>query len=229
MWAKYLINGILERYSVTNLPHGLLIAFEGIDGAGKSVQIQAVANRLRELKYTVTVTHEPNPSSPYTQLIKEHVRKGREKTSPEKELEWYTLDRKWDVETNILPALKKKHLVLVDRYYLSSAAYQGALNAFSLEYVLEKNSFAPRPDLWLILDVPVKLGQSRLQLLRSQNVKEDDELEISTYQEKVLENYKALTKMNIGGEVIWVDASGDEVKLTEEIVQIILEFIRKRI
>ncbi len=214
---------------MAELPHGLLIAFEGIDGAGKSVQIHAVANRLRELKYTVTVTHEPNPKSPYTQLIKENVRKVREKTSPQKELEWYTLDRKWDVETNILPALQKKHLVLVDRYYLSSAAYQGALNAFSLEFVLEKNSFAPRPDLWLILDVPVEIGQSRLQSLRSQNVKEDDELEIATYQDRVLENYKRLAEMDIGGEVVWVNASGDEGELTTEIVQIILEFIRRRI
>ena len=127
---------------------------------------------------------------------------------------------------NILPYLKKNQLVLVDRYYMSSAAYQGALNAFTLDFVLEKNSFARKPELWLILDVSVSLGQSRLQQRKKKN-ETQDKLEIAAYQEKVLENYKKLAKMDIGGKVEWIDASTDEDSLTQTIGTLIQKFLKQ--
>jgi dTMP kinase len=207
---------------LTTLPKGILIAFEGIDGSGKTTQIHKVAEKLRNLNYKVTVTHEPNPGSPWCQLIQQKVKKDRENVSPEEELDWYTKDREWDLLHNILPALERKELVLVDRYYLSSAAYQGEL--FTLEYVLEKNSFAKRPDLWIILDVPVQLGQERLQIRDKKN---NDQLEKGDYQKKVLLNYKQLSKMDIGGEVKWIDASIEETELTQVLVKEIISFVKK--
>ena len=215
---------MLGLLTVTTLPKGILIAFEGIDGSGKTTQIHMVAEALRNLKYKVTVTHEPNPESPWCQLIQQKVKKDRENVSPEDELDWYTKDRQWDLDNNILPALERKEIVLVDRYYLSSAAYQGALNAFTMEYVLEKNSFANRPDLWIILDVPVQLGQKRLQI-REKKIN-DDQLELAEYQKKVLANYKRLSEMDIGGQVKWIDASIDEAQLTLVLVEAIISFIR---
>ncbi|MHA1236886.1 MAG: dTMP kinase [Candidatus Hodarchaeales archaeon] len=211
---------------MVSLSQGILVAFEGIDGSGKTTQIYKVADYLREHNYNVTVTHEPNTESPYSQLIKQEVHQNRDNTSPEKELEWYTKDRAWDLERNILPALERKELVLVDRYYLSSAAYQGGLEAFTLDYVLEKNSFARRPDLWLILDVPVKLGQTRLQQ-RSKKMIKEDQLERAEFQERVLINYKLLSKMDIGGKLKWVDASIEETLLTEVIGELIIQFIQE--
>jgi dTMP kinase len=150
------------------------------------------------------------------------VKKDRENVSPEEELDWYTEDRRWDLQHNILPALERNELVLVDRYYLSSAAYQGALEVFTMDYVLEKNSFAKRPDLWIILDVPVKLGQARLRMRDKRN---DDQLEKAEYQKKVLLNYQKLSDMDIGGKVIWIDASMEEEQLTQVIAQAILDFL----
>ena len=209
---------------MTSLSSGVLIAFEGIDGSGKTTQIHKVAEYLRNLKYTVTVTHEPNPHSPFSQLIQQKVKKQREQVSPEQDQDWYTEYRRWDLENNILPALEKKDVVLVDRYYMSSAAYQGALEVFTLEYVLEKNTFAQRPDLWIILDVPVKLGQSRLKMRNKRN---DDQLEKAEYQKKVLLNYQRLSDMDIGGQVKWVDASIEEAELTLVISQTIIDFLQK--
>lgn len=208
---------------LVKLSQGVLIAFEGIDGSGKTTQIKKVALFLQKQSYDVKVTHEPNPDSPYAQLIKDKVKKQREQVTPEEELEWYTKDRAWDLKHNILPYLDKKQLVLVDRYYMSSAAYQGEL--FSLEYVLEKNAFARRPDLWIILDVSVSLGQNRLCNRKKKN-EIQDQLEIPVYQEKVLENYRKLAKMDIGGKIEWVDASTDEKTLTQTIGVIILEFLQ---
>ena len=214
---------IFGDFFLIKLSRGVLIAFEGIDGSGKSTQMKKVADLLRNQKYSVIITHEPTHNSPYAQLIKNKIKKHREKVTPEEELEWYMKDRQWDLEQNILPNLEKKRVVLVDRYYLSNAAYQGALNAFSLEYVLEKNSFARRPDLWIILDVPVSLGQSRI---RDRDKKNEDKLEIPAYQEIVRNNYKLLSKMDIGEKIEWIDASIDEDSLAETLGNLILRFLK---
>ncbi len=212
---------------MTPLTKGILIAFEGIDGSGKTTQIKKVAAYLRKrISVPITVTHEPNPDSPYCSLIQKKVKQQREKVSPEQELEWYTKDRKWDLDHNIIPALERNEIVLVDRYYMSSAAYQGALDVFTMEYVLEKNSFALRPDLWIILDVDVQLGQERLKI---RDKRKFDQLEKADYQEKVLENYKSLANMKeVGGKIRWVDARIGEKELTIIIGEIILSFLKDK-
>jgi dTMP kinase len=207
------------------LSRGVLIVFEGIDGSGKTTQILKVAQLLRKQNYQVTVTHEPNHNSKWGQLIQNRVKRHREEVTPETELEWYLKDRKWDLENNILPALEKKHVVLVDRYYLSNAAYQGALRTFTLEYVLQKNSFAQNPDLWIILNVSVQLGQARLRTRDKKDTK--DQLEKADYQEKVRQNYHQLARMDIGGTIEWVDASGKEDDLTQILMTIILDFLKE--
>ncbi|MFX0170614.1 MAG: dTMP kinase [Candidatus Hodarchaeota archaeon] len=209
---------------MAKLSQGVLIAFEGIDGSGKTTQIVKVAQFLENNSYKVTITHEPNHNSPYYEFIEEWVKKRRNEITPEQELEWYVKDRKWDLENNITPALKKKHVVLVDRYYLSNAAYQGALSELTLDYVLKENSFARKPDLWIILDVPVNLGQARLQ---QRNDKGEDQREIADYQEEVRKNYEKLTEMDIGGKIEWVNASGEEDELTLSLGNLILEFLKE--
>jgi dTMP kinase len=211
-------------YLLKTLTRGVLIVLEGIDGSGKTTQITKVAEFLQSQNYTVTITHEPNHNSPYYKLIKEKVKKQREKTSPREELELYVKDRKWDLKNNILPALDKNHVVLVDRYYMSNAAYQGALDSFTIEKVLEMNSFAPKPHLWIILDVSVELGQARI---RDRDNKGNDQLEIAEYQAEVRKNYVILAKMNLGGEIRWVDASCEEEELTNKIGKVVLEFLQK--
>ncbi|MFX0181901.1 MAG: dTMP kinase [Candidatus Hodarchaeota archaeon] len=209
---------------MTKLSQGVLIAFEGIDGSGKTTQIIKVAQFLKDHNYKVTITHEPNHNSPYYKFIKERVKKRRNEVLPKQELDWYVKDRKWDLENNIIPALNKKHVVLVDRYYLSNAAYQGALNELNLDYILNKNSFARKPDLWIILDVTVELGQARLRL---RNKKGEDQLEIADYQKEVRKNYERLIEMDIGGKIEWVDASGEENELTMTLGTLILKFLKK--
>ncbi|MFX0013224.1 MAG: dTMP kinase [Promethearchaeota archaeon] len=206
------------------LTRGVLIAFEGIDGSGKTTQIHEIAHLLRKHSYKVTVTHEPNHHSKWGKLIQNRVKKHREEVPPETELEWYLKDRQWDLANNILPALEKKHIVLVDRYFLSNAAYQGALNSFTPDYILQKNDFAHKPDLWIILDVSVQLGQTRLYQRDKQD--NEDQLELADYQEKVRQNYKKITGMNIGGKIEWVDASCGEKELTQILKALILDFLK---
>ncbi len=82
--------------------------------------------------------------------IRRLLTEGRNGVSPEEELAWFINDRKQDVELNINPALNAGKVVLMDRYYFSTAAYQGALG-FDPEKIRKDNEkFAPQPDRVLI-------------------------------------------------------------------------------
>ena len=144
-----------------SLKKGVLIAFEGIDGAGKTSQVALVKDWLRDGGYDVIDFKEPTKGF-WGQKIREIARYGRKGISPRDELQLFMNDRKENVERNIRPALEKCKLVLLDRYYFSTIAYQGALGIDPGEIKQLNEEFAPRPDLVILLDVSPQLGLSRI-------------------------------------------------------------------
>ncbi|MBE9520247.1 MAG: dTMP kinase [Proteobacteria bacterium] len=149
------------------LPNGLFIVFEGIDGTGKSTQINLLADELKESGYPVVTTYEPT-NGPYGQKIRE-LFVNRSTVSHEEELELFMADRRQHVKNVIAPALAKGQVVLSDRYYLSTAAYQGA-NGLDPDDILARNkTFAPIPDLALILEIEPALGIHRIQEHRQES------------------------------------------------------------
>lgn len=138
---------------------GLLIAFEGIDGSGKSSHLRQLAAFLREQGLNVIETREPS-NGIHGQRIRSLFTK-RELLSKEEELELFLLDRKDHVERCINPALAAGQIVLTDRYYFSTAAYQGAAG-LDTAAIFAKNSFAPEPDLVVLLRVPPAEGVRRI-------------------------------------------------------------------
>ena len=131
------------------LNRGLLIVFEGIDGTGKSTQCGKLAELLDEKEIANISLAEPTRGK-WGMKIRQLLTEGRNGVSPEEELAWFINDRKEDVELNINPALKEGKVVLMDRYYFSTAAYQGALG-FDPQEIRENNErFAPVPDRVLI-------------------------------------------------------------------------------
>jgi len=142
---------------------GLLIAIEGIDGAGKTTQSKILYDKLEQENLDVCLLHEPTDST-WGRKIQEIARNGRQNIGPKQEFELFHLDRKEDVEKHIIPALKKNMIVIMDRYYFSSVAYQGALG-LNPDFIEKKSEkIAPRPLLTIILDV-----QPRIALLRIKN------------------------------------------------------------
>ena len=108
------------------LKRGYLIAFEGIDGTGKSTHCRWLEKELNRLKIPVSRFCEPTEGLWGTKIRRLLV-KGRGEITLEEELRWFMNDRREDVKNNISPALKSHQMVLMDRYYFSTAAYQGAL------------------------------------------------------------------------------------------------------
>jgi dTMP kinase len=144
----------------------VLVAFEGIDGTGKSTQIRLLAESLRDMGHTVQLTREPT-DGPVGQRIRE-LYASRAAVSKEEELQLFIDDRRQHVAEIIQPALAAGQIVLTDRYYLSTAAYQGAAGIDPAEIIRRNEQFAPVPDLVILLVVPPALGIKRIQTLRGE-------------------------------------------------------------
>jgi dTMP kinase len=143
------------------LSKGCLVAIEGIDGSGKSTQAKRLARYFSQTGLTVRVLREPT-DGPCGQEIRRLAREGRRQVTPEQELELFIQDRIEDCRKNIRPALERRELVLIDRYYFSTIAYQGALGLDTEEIRRRNEKIAVIPDLVLILDLPVKKGLARI-------------------------------------------------------------------
>ena len=132
------------------LNRGYLIALEGIDGTGKSTQCALLADYLESVGYPVIRLREPTQGM-WGQKIRKILTEGRGDVTPEEELQYFINDRKEDVEQNIAPALEQGKIVLIDRYYYSTAAYQGALGFDPAKIINDNEAFAPRPDILFII------------------------------------------------------------------------------
>lgn len=153
---------------------GILIAFEGIDGTGKSTQVKMLAQRLAALGFDVIATREPTDGQ-FGRKIRE-VFVNRNEITPEEELELFIKDRREHVKELIEPALAAGKIVLTDRYYLSTAAYQGAAGQ-DPEMIMQKNKFAPRPDLVLLIKLSPAIGIHRIQTMRNEELNDFEQEE----------------------------------------------------
>jgi len=139
---------------------GLFIVFEGIDGCGKSTQVELLADKLRRRGKQVVTLSEPTAGR-WGQKIRDSARtKGS--LSPAEELELFIRDRKEDIKNNIKPALEAGQIVILDRYFYSTLAYQGARGLDMNEIRAKHDKFVIRPDIVFILDVPVSQALKRI-------------------------------------------------------------------
>ena len=182
---------------------GLLIAIEGIDGSGKSSLALALKGHLEGRGLPVVLTKEPTDGE-WGRRIKslplvgeERMEKGEEPSSlfslhpspPLEELRLFVEDRKEHVRQVIRPALEAGKVVITDRYYLSTIAYQGALGIDTEEIRRVNEEFAPRPDLVLLLTLSPEMGMARIKENRRL-----DRFERERYLKRVDEIYSALAE-----------------------------------
>jgi dTMP kinase len=151
--------------STPNQARGLFITFEGTEGGGKSTQIQRLAVRLRDAGRTVRLLREPG-GTPIGEEIRhtlKHSEANHAMTS-EAELLLMNASRAQLVREVIRPALAAGEVVLCDRFYDSTTAYQGygrGLDRTRVRAIIEFAVEQTRPDLTLLLDVPVAVSEAR--------------------------------------------------------------------
>ena len=152
-----------------NVPEkGCLITLEGIEGAGKSTHIQFIAEQLQQTGREIFITHEPGGTNIGEEIRELLLKKNTEKMFAEAELLLMFAARAQHLQQVILPAMNAKKIVVCDRFTDSSHAYQGGGRGLSLERIQQLETwlfagelFSFKPDITLLLDIPVEIGLSR--------------------------------------------------------------------
>lgn len=142
---------------------GIFITFEGIDGCGKSTQARRLSARLKRQGHKVVFLREPG-GTPTSEKIRKILLDRRLDITPLSELLLYEAARAHLAEAVILPALKSGAIVICDRYYDSTTAYQGFGRRLDRQMIDRLNtlaSFGIAPDLTFIFDVDYKTSLSR--------------------------------------------------------------------
>ncbi len=191
---------------------GVLVNLEGIDGCGKSTQSKLLLEKLEGKGEKVIILKEPT-KRPHGQKLWD-VLHGKRKAFNEEILELFVLDRKQHVEEKIQPALDDGTVVLMDRYYYSSMAYQVA-GGIDVEEIREKHVFAPRPDVVLIFDLPVSVALERVK-----GHSDADEFEKEEHLEKVRIAYLDLENDPL---VRIVDATGTPEEIFGNVWKLVSE------
>jgi len=137
----------------------MFIVFEGIDGTGKSTQVRLLGEWFEKQGREVVLSREPT-NGPWGRKLRESGDSGR--LSPADELEYFLNDRRQHVDELIRPSLAAGKVVILDRYYFSTMAYQGARGFDPGEIRRRNEAFAPVPDHLFILDLEVDDALARI-------------------------------------------------------------------
>jgi dTMP kinase len=182
---------------------GILIVIEGLDGAGLSTQAALLAEYLRGKNKKVLLTKEPT-SLPIGKLIKSALRRTQKVSLLALQL-LFAADRAEHLEKEIEPALRANHIVISDRYILSSLAFGSVDN--DLEFLKQINARFRRPNLTVIIDTPPKVCLERIKKNRDNIELFEEEQRL----EKVREQFLALKNYFDNTFIIAGDRAKEEV------------------
>ncbi|MEZ0290336.1 MAG: dTMP kinase [Sulfolobales archaeon] len=183
-----------------------LIVIEGIDGSGKTTLAINLIKRLEERGFKAYYTYEPY-SSPFTEALKRV--KSVMKTNAVIDALAMSLDRAYHIETVIKPRLAEGYIVVLDRYYYSTIAYQGAMGA-DIDWLKSLSRVFIKPDISFYLDVSIETAMRRIREKESRW----PEYEVRELLERVREIYLSLVR---DGELILVNGEEDQSRVLETV------------
>lgn len=197
-------------------PLGKLITLEGPEGAGKSTQCAALVQWLCKAGYDTVVTREPGG----TELggrIRQILLETELNIASRAEILLYAADRAQHVEKLIAPALEKGQVVICDRYFDSTMAYQGYARGLGVEFVEHVNRLSVGgviPDLTLLFDLPVDQGMARKSVGNLDRI----EKEALEFHKRVREGYLWIAE-NEPNRVKVIDARSDVAAVTKKAIE----------
>ncbi len=202
---------------------GFFVALEGIEGTGKSTLLNYLAERLEELGFSVVKTREPG-GTPAAELVREVLMRPGLDLDPWAELFLFLAARRENTYKVILPALREGKLVISDRYYMSSLAYQGFGRGLPLKLVSRLNKFATgglKPHLTLLIDLE---PEEALRRARGGDRFHAEDLE---FFKRVREGYLILAR-KAGKRVRVLDGSLPKEALAQEAFKLLEERLREK-
>jgi dTMP kinase len=200
----------------------LFVTFEGIEGCGKTTQINHLASFLRGISRSFLVTREPGGTEIGEQIRQILLTSDSVGMEPMAELFLYAAARVQHLSQAISPALREGKIVLCDRFADATVAYQGFGRRLDLAWVEEMNARAMgnvKPDLTFLLDLPVEEGLRRAwKRMENRTAKEDRfEKESLEFHQRVREGYLILARRD-PQRIMILDGMRDEQILHQEIV-----------
>ena len=205
---------------------GVLIAFEGIEGSGKTTQAELLYNFLKEKSIPCIFSREPGGTEIGEQIRKILLDPKNKKMHAKTELLLYLANRCQHAYEKIIPEIKKRTVVITDRYSDSSLAYQGKARELSFKVVSRLNKFATfglKPDLVILIDIPVEVGLERT---REKTLDRLEQEEIN-FHEQVREGYLQLAK-KAAKRIKVFDGTKPIETLQKEINKLTVDFLQKK-
>ena len=187
---------------------GVLIAVEGIDGAGKTTQVRLLAQAIERLGERVITSKEPT-DGPWGRKLRESANTGR--LSPQEELQAFVEDRIEHVRKVIQPALAAGKVVILDRYFYSTIAYQGSRGGDIAQLKASMEKIAPIPDIVFLLDLSAAEGIRLISESRNERPNEFEKIETLT---RVREVFNSIPEPRI----VRIDASRTIDEVHEAII-----------
>jgi len=181
------------------LKKGVLVVLEGIDGSGKTTQARSLLKRLRYRGYKAVFFREPTRGR-WGREVKRLAARA-DSLTPVEELDLFVRDRRENVAKNLVPALKAGKIVVLDRYYFSTMAYQGAKGIDTDKIRRMNEAFAVRPDLVVVLDVDARAGLARIRGRKTR----DELFEREDYLVRVARIFRGFA----GSEFVHLDGRSD--------------------
>ncbi len=205
---------------------GLFITFEGVDGCGKSTQARFLAEYLKEQGMDAVLTREPGGCE-ISELIRDIILNVKNTAmSSHTEALMYAAARAQLVDEVIRPALNAGRIVICDRFFDSSAAYQGFGRGLGIEYVLGINAHAVEscmPDATFFMDFSPQDARHRM---HRRTEKDRLESEPDEFFERVYAGFSAL-KQRYPERYICVDVSGTKYETRDKIYAHAAELLEK--
>ncbi|HEX9758637.1 MAG TPA: dTMP kinase [Nitrospiria bacterium] len=203
---------------------GLFVTFEGIEGSGKSTQIQKLGYALNREGLSTVVTREPG-GTPIGEKIREIILdKNYQKMASKTELFLYLSSRAQHIAELIQPSLEKGEIVISDRFSDATLAYQGNGRGRDTEQLNQLNSFilnGLEPDLTFLLDIDVSKGLSRIKKRGPLNRLDQENLE---FHQRVREGYLQIAKEN-PKRIQVLSGGNDSETIHKEIMQILIPYL----
>lgn len=205
----------------------MFITFEGIEGCGKSTQINLLATRLQQAGYTVILTREPGGCPIANQIRSVLLDAENSAMVPMAELMLYAAARAQHLAEVIRPALAADSIVLCDRFSDATRAYQAFGRGIDRQTIETLNSLACEglsPQLTLLLDCPVEVGLGRAkQRIEASNGPREErfELESLAFHQRVRDGYLQLATEETDRFMI-INAAASPEQIAQNITSIII-------
>ena len=199
---------------------GYFISFEGVDGSGKSTQIQKLADFLRSLSFDIVVTREPGGSIGGEEIRKLLLQGDVDRWSAETEILLFTAARRDHLERIIMPAMKNGQIVICDRFTDSTRMYQGMRGPKLKKLVdmLDKEVIGHDPDLTILIDIDPEIGLRRAKSRETVEERfEDFGLEL---QKKMRKGFLNLSKQ-FSNRISVIDGHQSEDNVSKEICSLV--------